>query len=693
MNYSFFMYKNINTMQIKVYRLILKPKLIVECVGLEDGLKHSRKGMIEMENKQFKAESKRLLDLMINSIYTNKEIFLRELISNASDAIDKLYFKSLTDQTIKANREDLCIRITPNKEQRTLVIEDNGCGMNKQELEENLGTIAKSGSLAFKEAAKQRGEKLNGEKNISANDEVNIIGQFGVGFYSAFMVASKVRVESKAINEEKAYAWESSGADGYTIEECDKKDVGTKIILTLKEDTEDDKYSDFLAEYKIEELVKKYSDYIRYPIKMQVEHEVEVKQDESNKESTTPKYEKVKSDETLNSMIPIWKKSKTEVTEENYNNFYQEKFADYQKPLKVIRTSVEGDVSYTALLYIPSHTPYDYYTKDFKKGLQLYSNGVLIMDKCEDLLPDYFGFVKGLVDSPDLSLNISREMLQHDRQLKIIAKNLEKKIKSELMDMMKKDREGYTKFFETFGTTLKFGVYNDWGMNKDNLKDLLMFYSSTEKKLVTLDEYVARMKESQEQIYYACGETVDKIDLLPQVEAVKDKGFEVLYLTEGIDEFVMQVLMQYKEKKLVNVSTSELDLDSKEEKEALQKENEENKDMFTFMKDAIGSIEEVRFTHKLKNHPVCLTSTGTVSVEMEKVMNQMPTNQKLKAQTVLEINDSHPIAEKIKTLYKEDKDELKKYSEVLYAQARLIEGLPVENQSEISNLICEIIAK
>lgn len=693
MNYSFFMYKNINTMQIKVYRLILKPKLIVECVGLEDGLKHSRKGMIEMENKQFKAESKRLLDLMINSIYTNKEIFLRELISNASDAIDKLYFKSLTDQTIKANREDLCIRITPNKEQRTLVIEDNGCGMNKQELEENLGTIAKSGSLAFKEAAKQREEKLNGEKNISANDEVNIIGQFGVGFYSAFMVASKVRVESKAINEEKAYAWESSGADGYTIEECDKKDVGTKIILTLKEDTEDDKYSDFLAEYKIEELVKKYSDYIRYPIKMQVEHEVEVKQDESNKESTTPKYEKVKSDETLNSMIPIWKKSKTEVTEENYNNFYQEKFADYQKPLKVIRTSVEGDVSYTALLYIPSHTPYDYYTKDFKKGLQLYSNGVLIMDKCEDLLPDYFGFVKGLVDSPDLSLNISREMLQHDRQLKIIAKNLEKKIKSELMDMMKKDREGYTKFFETFGTTLKFGVYNDWGMNKDNLKDLLMFYSSTEKKLVTLDEYVARMKESQEQIYYACGETVDKIDLLPQVEAVKDKGFEVLYLTEGIDEFVMQVLMQYKEKKLVNVSTSELDLDSKEEKEALQKENEENKDMFTFMKDAIGSIEEVRFTHKLKNHPVCLTSTGTVSVEMEKVMNQMPTNQKLKAQTVLEINDSHPIAEKIKTLYKEDKDELKKYSEVLYAQARLIEGLPVENQSEISNLICEIIAK
>ena len=693
MNYSFFMYKNINTMQIKVYRLILKPKLIVECVGLEDGLKHSRKGMIEMENKQFKAESKRLLDLMINSIYTNKEIFLRELISNASDAIDKLYFKSLTDQTIKANREDLCIRITPNKEQRTLVIEDNGCGMNKQELEENLGTIAKSGSLAFKEAAKQREEKLNGEKNISANDEVNIIGQFGVGFYSAFMVASKVRVESKAINEEKAYAWESSGADGYTIEECDKKNVGTKIILTLKEDTEDDKYSDFLAEYKIEELVKKYSDYIRYPIKIQVEHEVEVKQDESNKENTTPKYEKVKSDETLNSMIPIWKKSKTEVTEENYNNFYQEKFADYQKPLKVIRTSVEGDVSYTALLYIPSHTPYDYYTKDFKKGLQLYSNGVLIMDKCEDLLPDYFGFVKGLVDSPDLSLNISREMLQHDRQLKIIAKNLEKKIKSELMDMMKKDREGYTKFFETFGTTLKFGVYNDWGMNKDNLKDLLMFYSSTEKKLVTLDEYVARMKEGQEQIYYACGETVDKIDLLPQVEAVKDKGFEVLYLTEGIDEFVMQVLMQYKEKKLVNVSTSELDLDSKEEKEALQKENEENKDMFTFMKDAIGSIEEVRFTHKLKNHPVCLTSTGAVSVEMEKVMNQMPTNQKLKAQTVLEINDSHPIAEKIKTLYKEDKDELKKYSEVLYAQARLIEGLPVENQSEISNLICEIIAK
>ena len=637
-----------------------------------------------MENKQFKAESKRLLDLMINSIYTNKEIFLRELISNASDAIDKLYYRSLTDKNVKVNKDDLYIRITPNKEARTLTIEDNGCGMNKEELEENLGTIAKSGSLAFKEAAKAK-------ENAEKDDDVNIIGQFGVGFYSAFMVASKVRVESECYGAEKAYAWESEGAEGYTIDECDKSNFGTKIILTLKADTDDEKYSDFLAEYKIEELIRKYSDYIRYPIKMEVEHEHEVEQPEGEKKE--PKFEKVRHDEILNSMIPIWKKNKSEVSDEDYNNFYQEKFGDYQKPLKVIRTSVEGDVSYTALLYIPSHTPYDYYTKDFKRGLQLYSNGVLIMDKCEDLLPDCYGFVRGLVDSPDLSLNISREMLQHDRQLKIIAKNLEKKIKSELMDMMKKDREGYTKFFETFGTTLKFGVYNDWGMNKDNLKDLLMFYSSTEKKLVTLDEYVARMNEGQEQIYYACGETVDKIDLLPQVEVVKDKGFEVLYLTEGIDEFVMQVLMQYKEKKLVNVSTSELDLDSKEEKEALQKENEENKDMFTFMKDAIGSIEEVRFTHKLKNHPVCLTSTGAVSVEMEKVMNQMPTNQKLKAQTVLEINDSHPIAEKIKTLYKEDKDELKKYSEVLYAQARLIEGLPVENQSEISNLICEIIAK
>ena len=638
-----------------------------------------------MENKQFKAESKRLLDLMINSIYTNKEIFLRELISNASDAIDKLYYRSLTDKNVKVNKDDLYIRVTPNKEARTLTIEDNGCGMSKDELEENLGTIAKSGSLAFKEAAKAK-------ENAEKDDDVNIIGQFGVGFYSAFMVASKVRVESKCYGAEKAYAWESEGAEGYTIDECDKSNFGTKIILTLKADTDDEKYSDFLAEYKIEELIRKYSDYIRYPIKMEVEHEHEVEQPEGEKKE--PKFEKVRHDEILNSMIPIWKKNKSEVSDEDYNNFYQEKFGDYQKPLKVIRTSVEGDVSYTALLYIPSHTPYDYYTKDFKRGLQLYSNGVLIMDKCEDLLPDCYGFVRGLVDSPDLSLNISREMLQHDRQLKIIAKNLDKKIKSELLDMLHKNREDYEKFFTTFGTTLKFGVYNDFGLNKDNLKDLLMFHSSTENKLVTLDEYVDRMKEGQDKIYYACGETVDKIELLPQVEAVKERGYEILYLTENIDEFVVQVLMEHKEKKFINVCANDVDLDTDEEKEALKKENEENKDMFTLMKETIGEgVQEVRFTHRLKNHPVCLTSEGALSVEMEKVINSMPNDQKVKAQTALEINDSHPIAQKIKDLYANDKEELKKYTQVLYAQARLIEGLPVENPTQISNLICEIIAK
>ena len=638
-----------------------------------------------MENKQFKAESKRLLDLMINSIYTNKEIFLRELISNASDAIDKLYYRSLTDKNVKVNKDDLYIRVTPNKEARTLTIEDNGCGMSKEELEENLGTIAKSGSLAFKEAAKAK-------ENAEKDDDVNIIGQFGVGFYSAFMVASKVRVESKCYGAEKAYAWESEGAEGYTIDECDKSDFGTKIILTLKADTDDEKYSDFLAEYKIEELIRKYSDYIRYPIKMEVEHEHEVEQPEGEKKE--PKFEKVRHDEILNSMIPIWKKNKSEVSDEDYNNFYQEKFGDYQKPLKVIRTSVEGDVSYTALLYIPSHTPYDYYTKDFKRGLQLYSNGVLIMDKCEDLLPDCYGFVRGLVDSPDLSLNISREMLQHDRQLKIIAKNLDKKIKSELLDMLHKNREDYEKFFTTFGTTLKFGVYNDFGLNKDNLKDLLMFHSSTENKLVTLDEYVDRMKEGQDKIYYACGETVDKIELLPQVEAVKEKGYEILYLTENIDEFVVQVLMEHKEKKFINVCANDVDLDTDEEKEALKKENEENKEMFTLMKETIGEgVQEVRFTHRLKNHPVCLTSEGALSVEMEKVINSMPNDQKVKAQTALEINDSHPIAQKIKDLYANDKEALKKYTQVLYAQARLIEGLPVENPTQISNLICEIIAK
>ena len=634
-----------------------------------------------MAKKQFKAESKRLLDLMINSIYTHQEIFLREIISNASDAIDKLAYQALTDENVGLSRSDFAIELKPDEAAHTLTVSDNGIGMDKDEMENNLGTICRSGSLQFKQA-------LDKEKAA----DTDIIGQFGVGFYSAFMVASKVRVESECYGAEKAYAWESEGAEGYTIDECDKSNFGTKIILTLKADTDDEKYSDFLAEYKIEELIRKYSDYIRYPIKMEVEHEHEVEQPEGEKKE--PKFEKVRHDEILNSMIPIWKKNKSEVSDEDYNNFYQEKFGDYQKPLKVIRTSVEGDVSYTALLYIPSHTPYDYYTKDFKRGLQLYSNGVLIMDKCEDLLPDCYGFVRGLVDSPDLSLNISREMLQHDRQLKIIAKNLDKKIKSELLDMLHKNREDYEKFFTTFGTTLKFGVYNDFGLNKDNLKDLLMFHSSTENKLVTLDEYVDRIKEGQDKIYYACGETVDKIELLPQVEAVKEKGYEILYLTENIDEFVVQVLMEHKEKKFINVCANDVDLDTDEEKEALKKENEENKDMFTLMKETIGEgVQEVRFTHRLKNHPVCLTSEGALSVEMEKVINSMPNDQKVKAQTALEINDSHPIAQKIKDLYENDKEELKKYTQVLYAQARLIEGLPVENPTQISNLICEIIAK
>lgn len=643
-----------------------------------------------MENKQFKAESKRLLDLMINSIYTNKDIFLREIISNASDAIDKLYFRSLTDKNIKVNKDDLLIRITPNKEEKTLIISDNGCGMNKKELEDNLGTIAKSGSLAFKENEEKKETKDSTENKKNNIDDINIIGQFGVGFYSAFMVASKVKVESKAFGEEKSYIWESSGADGYTIEEGSKKDYGTTITLTLKEDTEDDKYSEYLEDYKIGELIKKYSDYIRYPIKMETEQE-KPKPKEEGKEQ---EYEKVKEDETLNSMIPIWRKNKSEVKEEDYINFYEEKFSDFEKPIKTIRTSVEGDVSYISLLYIPAHVPYDYYTKEYQKGLQLYSNGVLIMDKCEDLLPDYFSFVKGLVDSPDLSLNISREMLQHDRQLKIIAKNLEKKIKTELIDMLNKNREDYDKFFKTFGTTLKFGVYNNYGMYKENLQDLLMFYSSTEKKLVTLDEYVTRMKENQDKIYYACGETVDKIELLPQVETVEDKGFEVLYLTENIDEFVLQVLMQFKEKKFANVCANDVDLDSKEEKEELEKENKSSEDMFKIMKEAIGNdIAEVKYTHKLKNHPVCLSSKGSVSVEMEKVINSMPNDQKIKAETVLEINDSHPIANKIKDLYENDKEELKNYTKVLYAEARLIEGLPIENPTEISNLICDIISK
>lgn len=628
-----------------------------------------------MSKKQFKAESKRLLDLMINSIYTNKEIFLRELISNASDAMDKLYYRSLTDKNLNVDRSKLEIKIELDKEKREIRIKDNGCGMTEQELENNLGTIAQSGSLAFKEANEKK-------------DDISIIGQFGVGFYSAFMVSDKVTVESKSVDEEQPHKWESTGAEGYTIEPSDKQDIGTTITLHIKEDNDDEKYSNYLENYKIQELIRKYSDYIRYPIKMDVERK-------EKKEGTENEFETKVETETMNSMVPIWKREKSKVTKEEYNNFYTEKFSDFMPPLKVIHSSVEGQFTYTALLYIPSHLPYDYYSQAYEKGLQLYSNGVLIMNKCSELLPDYFGFVKGLVDSPDLSLNISREMLQHDRQLRVIAKNLENKIRTELQNMLKNDREEYEKFFNTFGMQLKYGTYDNYGMNKDKLKDLLMFHSSAEKKLVTLDEYVSRMKEGQDTIYYASGESVDKIDMLPQVEGVKDKGYEILYLAENVDEFIMQTLQEYNGKKFANVCADNIDLETKEEKEELQKVNDENKDMFEVMKEAVGEeVDKVRYTHKLKNHPVCITSEGAISVKMEKVINAMPNNEeKVKAQTILEINENHPIAKKIKELYASNKEELKEYTKVLYAQARLIEGLPIENPTEISNLICNLIAK
>ena len=626
-----------------------------------------------MKNKQFKAESKKLLDLMINSIYTNKEIFLRELISNASDAIDKLYYRSLTDKKIKVDTNKLEIKVNIDKEKREIIIEDNGCGMTNVELESNLGTIAKSGSLAFKEE--------NKDKNI------DIIGMFGVGFYSAFMVSSEVSVLSKSIDTDDAYIWKSKGAEGYTIEPSKKDTNGTIITLKIKEDTEEEKYSDFLEEYKIKSIIKKYSDYIRYPIKMNVEKR-------QLKEGTKDEYITTYEEETINSMIPIWKKNKNEVSEAEYNTFYNDKFLDYDKPLKTIHSKVEGQCTYNALLYIPSHLPYDFYTKEYEKGLQLYSNGVLIMEKCPDLIPDYFSFIKGLVDTEDLSLNISREMLQQDHSVKLIAKSLEKKIKKELENMLKNEREKYETFFKTFGMQIKFGIYSDYGINKDNLKDLLMFYSSTEKKLVTLDEYVSRMKEGQKKIYYACGESNDKVDSMPQVELLKDKGYEILYLTEYVDEFALQALMEYKEKTFANVSTDNLDLDSQEEKEELQKTNEESKAMFTLMKEALKgeNIEEIKFTHRLKNHPVCLTTEGNLSLEMEKVLNALPNDNQVQAKIVMEINESHPIAQKLKTLYNNNEEELKKYTKILYSQARLIEGLPITNPTEISNLICDIIS-
>lgn len=625
-----------------------------------------------METKHFKAESKRLLEMMINSIYTHKEIFIRELISNASDAIDKLYFKSLTDDKVGLKREDFAITITLDKDARKFIITDNGIGMTNEELDNNLGMIANSGSLEFK------------SKN-NLEDDVNIIGQFGVGFYSAFMVSKLVTVRTKAYGSDIAYEWQSEGIDSYTIKECDMDRVGTEIILELKDDTEDEKYSEFLDQYRVQNLVKKYSDYIRFPIKMDM-------QKSRLKEGTENEYEDYTETVTLNSMVPIWRKNKNELTDEDYNKFYKEKFYDYTDPLLHMHIKAEGSATYNALLYIPSNTPFDYYSKEYEKGLQLYSNGVLIMDKCADLLPDHFSFVKGLVDSEDLSLNISREMLQHDRQLKIIAKNLEKTIKNELTRLINNEREKYEEFYKSFGLQLKFGVYNEFGANKDNLKDLLMFHSSKENKLVTLGEYVSRMTEEQKYIYYATGESITRIDHLPQTEMVKDRGYEILYLTENVDEFALKMLMNYNEKQFKSVSAGDLDIDTPEEKEEIKAKSEENKEMFEFMQDKLGGkIKTVRLSQRLKSHPVCITSEGELSVEMEKVLNAMPNDQKVKADKILEINPEHPIFEKLRSLYQADKDKLAVYSDVLYNQALLIEGVSIEDPVDFSNKISELM--
>lgn len=628
-----------------------------------------------MSKKEFKAESKRVLDLMVNSIYTNKEIFLRELISNASDAIDKLYYRSLTKKDVELNQSSLQINIKLDPENKNIIITDNGCGMTGKELEDNLGTIARSGSLAFK----QENEK---------KEDIDIIGQFGVGFYSSFMVSDKVTVKTKSPDDEKAHVWVSEGIDGYTIDECDKEDIGTEIILHLKDDTEDEKYSEFLDEFKVRELIKKYSDYIRYPIKMAVTRK-------QLKEGSKDEYEDVKEEVTLNSMIPLWKKKKSEIKQEEYEDFYTSKFNDWEKPLKVIHIAVEGQYSYNALLFIPSHLPYDYYTKEYEKGLQLYSNGVLIMDKCADLLPDYFGFVKGLVDSQDLSLNISREMLQHDRQLKVIAKNIENKIKAELEKMLNENREEYEKFFGIYGTQLKFGTYENFGINKEKLQDLLLFKSSKEEKLVTLKEYVERMSEGQDAIYYATGETIDKIKGLPQVESIQAKGYEILYLTENVDEFALQVMMEYQGKKFKNVCADNIDVGTEEEKEELKKLNDENKELLNTMKEALqADVQDVKFTNRLTKHPVCLTTEGGLSIEMAKTINnQIGNEDAVKAKTVLEINKDHAIVAKLKELAGNDKEELKKFAKILYAQARMIEGLTIENPTEYSNWICELISK
>ena len=625
-----------------------------------------------MAKKQFKAQSKKLLDMMIHSIYTNKDIFLRELISNASDALDKLYYHSLQQDVSGLTRDDYKIEIAVDKDARTLTISDNGCGMSEKELEDNLGTIAKSGSLDFKD----------GMENKS---EVEIIGQFGVGFYSAFMVADRVTVVSKVHGSDEAFKWESTGVDGYTVTPAEKETAGTTITLVIKPDTDDEKYSQYLDTYKIREIVSKYSDYIRYPIMMDIETQ-------KRKEGTEDEYETVTEPTQLNSMVPLWRKNKNEITKEEYDTFYQSKFYDYEPPLHTIHSKTEGQISYDALLYIPAHAAYDYYTKEFEKGLQLYTNGVLIMDKCAELLPDYFSFVKGLVDSADLTLNISRETLQQDHLLKIIAKNLEKKIKRELEKLLKDDREAYEKFFKAFGLQLKFGVYNGFGVNKETLQDLLLFYSSSEQKMVTLKEYVSRMREDQKTIYYAPGETIDKIDMLPQAQSVKAKGFEVLYCTDNVDEFAIQMLREYDGKTFTNICASNLDLETEEEKAQITKENEDAKAMLDLMKDALdGAVDTVRFTAKLEKYPVCLTSEGALSLEMEKVLSEMPNAPGAKATLALEINRNHPIAETLKKLYGTDDEKLKKYAKILYAQGCLISGKPLDNPAQLSELICELM--
>lgn len=630
-----------------------------------------------MAMKEFQAESKRLLDLMINSIYTHKEIFLRELISNASDAIDKLYYRTLEDGATGLSREDFSIQLAVDKEARTLSISDNGIGMTQEELDNNLGVIARSGSLQFKQEAEKK-------------DEVDIIGQFGVGFYSAFMVSSRVTVDTKAFGSDEAWHWESTGLDGYEITPGAKADRGTTITLYLKEDSEDENYSEFLDQFRLQDLVKKYSDYIRYPIRMEVSH-THVKEG-TGVDGKDPEYETHTEVETLNSMPPIWKKAKSEVTDEEMNAFYKEKFYDWQDPLKVIRTSTEGAATYTALLFIPSHAPMDYYTREYEKGLQLYASGVLIMDKCADLLPDCFSFVKGLVDSQDLSLNISREMLQHDRQLKLIASRLEKKIASELQSMLNNDREKYEQFWKAFGLQMKYGLYDNYGAKKDELKDLVLFTSSAEKKLTSLKEYVSRMKPEQKYIYYGCGETVERVLSLPQAETLQEKGFEMLCLTDNVDEFALRMLMKYDDKEFRNISSDDLELESTEEKEKVKELAEDNKDMLAFVKESLGDkVKDVRLSGKLKSHAVCITTDGMISTEMEKVLNAMPAQEKIKAQRVLEINGEHPIFQRLQELYQSDKERLKLYAEILYDQALLLEGISLEDPSDFSQKLCRLL--